>query len=89
VAALEPRLTSVASLAPAMQQLGELRQPLERVGALETPMTRLAALGSILDRPLLLLAVAVAGLLAWGGVTFAAVRLAIVSAARADRRSLG
>jgi hypothetical protein len=66
-----------------MKELSALRDPLERVAALAEPMGRIAALGSLLDRPWLLIAAAVIGLAAWGGVTFLAVRLAIVSAARA------
>ena len=61
-----------------------LRQPLEQVGALAGPMSRLAALTSILDRPMLLIAMALAALAAWGLVTFLAVRMAIVSARRSD-----
>ena len=49
-------------------------------------MSRLAALGSILNRPLLLLGLGALVLLAWGGVTFVAVRLAILSALRAQIR---
>jgi len=63
--------------------LGGLREPMERVAALERPMSQLAELGSIFDRPLLLAGIAAFGLLAWGVVTFVAVRLAMVSAARA------
>ena len=47
------------------------------------PMARLAALTTLLDRPLLLVGGALLALAAWGVVTFAAVRLAIVSAHRA------
>jgi hypothetical protein len=46
-------------------------------------MTRLAALGGIVERPWLLVLVAALALLAWGVVTFFAVRLAILSAGRA------
>ncbi len=67
-----------------MEKLSELREPLERVGSLAEPMGRLAALTSVLDRPVLLLLVALAGLGAWGLVTFLAVRMAIVSARRAE-----
>jgi hypothetical protein len=45
-------------------------------------MTRLAALGSLFDRPMMLILIALAGLLAWGIVTFLAVRLAILSTGR-------
>jgi hypothetical protein len=83
VAGLEPQLAAVAGLRPAMQELGGLRTPMERVAGLEAPMTRLADLVAILDRPLALAALALFGLLAWGVVTFIAVRLAITSAARA------
>jgi hypothetical protein len=60
---------------------------MERVAALEPPMARLASLGSILERPWQLVAVAAFGLAAWGVVTFGAVRLAVVSAARATKSS--
>ena len=60
---------------------------LERVAALDEPMSQLAALGSILNRPLLLLGIAVLALVAWGAVTFFAVKLAILSAARAQPRA--
>jgi hypothetical protein len=46
-------------------------------------MSRVAALGSVLQRPALLTLVALLALAAWGGVTFLAVRFAIISAARA------
>jgi len=49
-------------------------------------MSRLAALGSVLNRPLLLLGLGALVLLAWGGVTFIAVKLAILSASRAQMR---
>jgi hypothetical protein len=83
VAGLKDQLAAVAALRGAMQELGNLRQPMEHVAALEPPMTRLAALGAMLDRPGLLLLGAAIGLSAWGVITFVAVRLAIVSAARA------
>jgi len=76
----------VSDLAPQLQNVGGLREPLERVAALEAPMSRLAALGSVLDRPLLLIAVGLLALAAWGVVTFLAVRLAIISAGRAQPR---
>jgi hypothetical protein len=47
-------------------------------------MGRLAALTSVLDRPVLLLLIGLAALGAWGLVTFVAVRMAIVSARRAE-----
>jgi hypothetical protein len=83
VGALEPRLRLVADLNAPMRDLGTLRDPLERVAALGEPMQRVAALGSIFNRPGLLIGLAILGLAAWGGVTFLAVRLAIISAARA------
>jgi hypothetical protein len=92
VAELQPQLASVAGLQPAMQQLGALREPMERVAAREAPMSRLADVAanaaSVLQRPALLAILALAGLLAWGVVTFVAVRLAMASAGRAsDRRA--
>jgi hypothetical protein len=83
VASLQPQLASVADLRGPMDELSTLRQPLERVADLREPMTRLAALGTVLGQPLLLFLLAIAGLVLWGGVTFIAVRLAIVSASRA------
>jgi hypothetical protein len=79
VSQLEPRLAAVADLRGAMQALSALRTPLEQVGVLVGPMSRLTAL---IDRPVVLLLIAVAALSAWGGVTYFAVRLAIVSAQR-------
>ena len=80
VSALDVRLAAVSDLSPQLQQVGGLREPLERVAALDEPMSQLAALGSILNRPLLLLGIAVLALAAWGAVTFFAVKLAILSA---------
>jgi Asp-tRNA(Asn)/Glu-tRNA(Gln) amidotransferase A subunit family amidase len=82
VAALDSQLASVAALEPSLRGLGELRQPLERVAALEEPMARLAALGSLFDRPGRFVLYGALALVAWGIVTFLAVRFAIVSAAR-------
>lgn len=65
-----------------MVKLAALQQPLERVGALGDPMSRLANLGAILDRPGLLIMIGLVALAAWFGVTFLAVRLAIISATR-------
>ena len=76
----------VSDLGPQLQNVSGLREPLERVAALETPMSRLAALGSVLDRPLLLAGIGLLALAAWGGVTFLAVRFAIISAARAEAK---
>ena len=76
VSRLEPRLAAVAELGAPLQQVSALRAPLEQVGALTGP---LSAVASIANHPILLLLIAVAGLLAWGLVTFLAVRLAILS----------
>jgi len=57
------------------------------VAALGGPMSQLASFGAILQRPLALILVALVALFAWGGVTFLAVRLAIISAARATGRA--
>jgi hypothetical protein len=46
------------------------------------------ALTALLDRPLLLIGVGLFALVAWGVVTFAAVRLAIVSAHKATRAAV-
>lgn len=87
VSSLGDGLGAVAALGPQLQEVGGLRQPLERVAALEEPMARLATVGSILQRPLLLLFVGLLALAAWGAVTFFAVRLAILSAARAEPKA--
>jgi hypothetical protein len=58
---------------------------MERLAALEEPMTRVAALGSIFNRPWLFVIVGLVALAAWGAVTFVAVKLAIVSAAKVTR----
>ena len=60
-----------------MQELAALRDPLQRVALLAEPMLRLTQLLSLVNRPLLLLAVALGALLAWGLVTYLAIRLAI------------
>jgi hypothetical protein len=59
---------------------------MERLAALDQPMSRLASLGSILESPWRLAVFALIGLAAWGVVTFGAVRMAIISAARATSR---
>lgn len=81
VAALRPQLADVADLGTAMHDLSALKQPLEQVAELRDPMIRLAALGAAFDHPIVFALLALAALVAWGGVTFIAVRLAIVSAA--------
>ena len=58
---------------------------MERLVSLGEPMTRLAELGGVLNRPWLLVIAALARTRRMGGVTFVAVRLAIVSAARVTR----
>jgi hypothetical protein len=68
-----------------MTTLAALKEPMERVAALQEPMTRVAALGSILQSPGRLVVIGGLALLFWGAVTFGAVRLAIISAARAVR----
>jgi len=80
-------LASVAALRGSMDQLGQLRMPMERLASLEEPMTRVAELGSLFNRPWLLAIAGLVALTAWGAVTFVAVRLAIVSAARVARAS--
>jgi hypothetical protein len=60
-----------------------------RLAALEAPMSRLATAAALLDHPVLLVLMVLAALLAWGAVTFAAVRFAILSAARVSRRNGG
>ena len=87
VAGLQPGLTAVAGLKAPMDELAALKGPLERVADLREPMTRLAALAVLLDRPILLAGFAVLGLAVWGGVTFLAVRLALLSAGRVLTRS--
>src|SRR4030095_1947266 len=82
VSQLEPRLRAVAELGAPLQQVSALRAPLEQVGTLTAP---LSAVTSLLNRPLLLLVIALVGLAAWGLVTFLAVRFAIVSAQRSLR----
>jgi hypothetical protein len=88
VAGLDAQLASVAALKGSMDQLGGLRTPMERLAALEAPMTRVAELGSLLsifNRPWLLGLVGLVVLAIWGAVTFVAVKLAIVSAAKVTR----
>jgi hypothetical protein len=58
---------------------------MERLSALEAPMTQVAELGSIFNRPWLFAIVGLVALVAWGAVTFVAVKLAIVSAAKVTR----
>jgi hypothetical protein len=87
VAGLQPGLEAVAGLKAPMDELAALKGPLERVADLREPMTRLAALAVLLDRPILLAFLAVLGLAVWGGVTFLAVRLALLSAGRVLTRS--
>jgi hypothetical protein len=82
VAALDVQLKAVAELRPAMKQLGQLKQPLERVGALGEPLQQLGPVLALLEHPVLLLLAIALGLGAWGAVTFYAVKLAILSAAR-------
>jgi hypothetical protein len=77
VSQLEPQLAAVADLRDPLQQLSALRAPLEQVGSLTAPISTLT---SLLNRPLALLLIAMAGLLAWGLVTFLAVRFALLSA---------
>lgn len=84
VAALQPQLAAVADLSAPMTDLTALREPLERVADLRDPMTRLARLGTamaLVNHPMLLALAVCAGLVLWGGVTFVAVRLAILSVA--------
>ena len=84
MAQLENQLAAVAALKPSLDGLSRLQQPLEQVGSLIAP---LGAVTSLLERPLLLVLAALIGLLAWGAVTFVAVKLAIVSAARTTGRA--
>jgi hypothetical protein len=83
VAGLQPDLAAVASLKTPLVELGELKRPLEDVAGLREPMTRLATLALLLDHPILLGFLLVAGLGLWGAVTFLAVRLGILSVAGA------
>lgn len=83
VAALEPQLAAVAALSTSMNQLSELRAPMEQLSALSEPMSQLVAVAALLQRPGRLALFSLLGLAAWGIVTFAAVRFAIVSAHRA------
>jgi hypothetical protein len=48
-------------------------------------MTRVAELGSIVNRPWLFVIVGLLALVAWGAVTYVAVKLAIVSASKVTR----
>ena len=70
-----------------MDKLAQLQQPLERVGELRDGLAAVGGLTSILQRPLLLVFVGLLALLAWGVVTFLAVRFAIISARASDARS--
>jgi hypothetical protein len=88
VASLDNQLASVADLKPAMATLGALKEPMERVAALQEPMSRVAALGAGLENPVRLLLYGVLALIVWMAATFAAVRLAIISALRVAQRSV-
>ena len=55
----------------------------EQLSALSEPMSQLVAVAGLLQRPGRLVLFSLLGLAAWGIVTFAAVRFAIVSAQRA------
>jgi hypothetical protein len=48
-------------------------------------MSQLASAAGILQRPVLLAVIAIAALVAWGLVTFLAVRRAVISGSRAAR----
>jgi hypothetical protein len=85
VASLDRQLASVADLKTAMTTLAALKEPMERVAALQEPMTRVAALGSVLESPGRLILIGLLALAFWAAITFGAVRLAIISAARAVR----
>jgi hypothetical protein len=87
VAALDRQLASVADLKPSMTALGGLREPMERVAALQEPMSRVAALGDIIASPMRLVIYGVLALALWAGVTFAAVRLAIIRASLRRERN--
>jgi hypothetical protein len=77
VAALDGQLGQVASLREPMQELAGLRQPMTKIATLGEPMMRVATL---LGHPLLIFLCVLLFLAMWGGVTFFAVRLAILSA---------
>jgi hypothetical protein len=82
VASLEPSLVAVADLKSSMDQLASLREPMENVAALREPMNNLGSLTGLAAHPLRLVLIALAGLAVWAGVTFVAVRLAVLSAFR-------
>ena len=71
----------------AMAKLVEVRNELraKNLHDTEEPMTRVAELGSIVNRPWLFVIVGLVALAAWGAVTYVAVKLAIVSAAKVTR----
>jgi hypothetical protein len=70
-------LDSVAQLQSTLASVAALREPLESLGRLEPPLTSLAGAARLIDHPMRILVIGVIALLAWGLVTFAAVRLAI------------
>jgi hypothetical protein len=77
VAALRPVLDSVAQLQATLASVAALREPLESLGRLEPPLASLASAASLIDHPLRIFAVVAVFTMAWGLVTFAAVRLAV------------
>ena len=77
VAALRPVLDSVAQLRGTLASVAALREPLESLGRLEPPLTSLAGAARLIDHPVWIIVGLVATILAWGVVTFVAVRLAI------------
>ena len=84
VASLRAELRAVAELQGSMRELATLHQPLVQVAELRRPMEQLAALNPI-SHPLGAIALAVLALAAWGGVTFFAVRFAVLSAMSQSR----
>ena len=84
VAGLQPQLAAVADLRHSMDELATLREPMTQLARLREPMVRLGALSALLVHPYVLLGLALFALAAWAGVTFVAVRLAVLSALRAS-----
>src|SRR5688572_3628734 len=77
VAELRAVLDSVARLRETLASVAALREPLESLGRLEPPLTSLAGAARLLDHPIRIVIGGIVALLAWGVVTFVAVRLAI------------
>lgn len=77
VAGLQPTLQDVASLRGPLEQVAALRQPLEEMTQLSKSLESITGALGFLQHPIRIVLVLLSGLLLWGLVTFAAVRLAV------------